>query len=75
MNKLIKELANQAGREECSYGYWMSEYVLCGDRKIEDFAELIVQECVGICEEYSGTGWDEAAQRIAERIKERFGVE
>ena len=72
MNERIKELANQAGRKECSYGYWMSEYVLCGDRKIEDFAELIVQECADICEEYRGTDWGKAAECIGDRIKERF---
>lgn len=75
MNKRIKELANQAGRKECSLGYGMPEYVLWGDREIEDFAELIVQECADICEEYRGTGWDEAAERIGDRIKQRFGVE
>lgn len=45
MNKLIKQLADQAGRKECALGYGMPENVLWGDRRIEEFAELIVKEC------------------------------
>jgi hypothetical protein len=39
------------------------------------FAQLIVQECVGVCEEYYGTAGDQAAQYIGQGIKEHFGVE
>ena len=45
MNKLIKQLADQAGRKECALGYGMPENVLWGDRRIEDFAVFIVTEC------------------------------
>ena len=41
----------------------------------EKFAELIVRECVGVCEEYHGTAGDQAAQYIGQGIKEHFGVE
>ena len=47
MNERIKQLANQAGRKECTLGYGMPENVLWGDNRIEDFAVLIIQECIG----------------------------
>jgi hypothetical protein len=46
MNEKIKELAEQAGMEECSLGYGMPENVLWGENQIEDFAELIIKECI-----------------------------
>jgi len=39
------------------------------------FAELIVRECAGVCEEYRGTEWGKAAECIGEKIKQYFGVE
>jgi hypothetical protein len=36
----------------------------------EKFAELIVEECVGIADEYDGVG-----STIVSRIKQHFGVE
>lgn len=36
----------------------------------EKFAELIVEECVGIADEYDGVG-----STIVSRIKHHFGVE
>jgi hypothetical protein len=37
---------------------------------VEKFAELIVQECVGIADEYDGVG-----STIVSRIEKHFGVE
>jgi hypothetical protein len=41
----------------------------------EKFAELIVRECAGVCEDYRGTEWGKAAECIGDSIKEHFGVE
>jgi len=42
---------------------------------IKKFAELIVKECAGVCEDYRGTKWGKAAECIGDRIKEHFGVD
>ena len=42
---------------------------------VEKFAELIVKECAGVCEDYRGTEWGKAAECIGDSIKEHFGVE
>jgi hypothetical protein len=42
---------------------------------LEKFAELIVRECAGVCEDYRGTEWGKAAECIGDSIKEHFGVE
>ena len=60
MNEKIKELFHQA------YGYPID---VVGEQA-EKFAELIVQECVGIADEYDGVG-----STIVSRIKQHFGVE
>ena len=81
MNERIKGLAQQTGGHNNISKFWghflppPHGYIDPATVNLEKFAELIVRECTDICEEYSGTVWDEAAQRIAERIKERFGVE
>jgi len=64
MNERIKELAEQADKEAFPHGSmaWM-----------EVFAELIVRECVDWCDAYATV--DGTAQKIAEAIKEHFGVE
>jgi len=64
MNERIKELALQASKEAFPVGSmaWM-----------EVFAELIVRECVDWCDAYATV--DGTAQKIAEAIKEHFGVE
>jgi hypothetical protein len=40
------------------------------NEEMEKFAELIVQECVGIADEYDGAG-----STIVSRIEKHFGVE
>lgn len=43
MNERIKELAEQAGCSIDGMGY--------GEGNVEKFAELIVRECIGCCDE------------------------
>lgn len=64
MNERIKELALQASKEAFPLGSmaWM-----------EVFAELVARECVDWCDAYATV--DGTAQKIAEAIKEHFGVE
>ena len=67
MNERIQELMKQAGTD--TSGKWM------GVEHAEKFAELIVRECIGVCEEYHGTAGDQAARYIGQGINEHFGVE
>lgn len=46
MNERLKKIAEAAGMQECSLGYGMPENVLWGDREIEQFAQLIIDECM-----------------------------
>jgi hypothetical protein len=70
MNKLIKELIEQCTAQEfsdCTGGFETFDKA--------KFAELIVKECAGVCEDYRGTEWGKAAECIGDSIKEHFGVE
>ena len=49
MNERIRELAVEAGMSECALGYGMPENVLWGENQIKKFAQLILEECAGIC--------------------------
>jgi len=66
MNERIFELAKQCG-------YWSGQTIEMNDVGIEKFAELIVKECVGICE--SGTSTQTTSSGAAQIIKQHFGVE
>jgi hypothetical protein len=59
MNERIRELAIEAG-------FYANPDV----EKFEKFAELIVQECANIADEYDGVG-----STIVSRIKKHFEVE
>ena len=83
MNERIKELAEQAGLKHHN---WITNEsnVKDGDFKYprledyEKFAELIVQECVAICQDVDGEDNIDAKsgrQDCAVEIKEHFGVE
>jgi hypothetical protein len=66
MTERIKELEAQCW-EPKQYGPpWFNS---------QKFAELIVRECAGVCEDYRGTEWGKAAECIGDSIKEHFGVE
>lgn len=81
MNERIKELAEQAGMKESALGYGMPANVLWGDDQIKNFAELIVQECAGVCEwQHSHKHKDNtegafAAIACSDAILEHFGVD
>lgn len=65
MNERIDELMIQAGaRFEFLHGVHYDDF------QYRKFAELIVQECVDIADEYDGAG-----SIIVSRIKKHFGVE
>ena len=68
MNERIKKLALQAGYQEDMFGigHWdMPEF--------KKFAELLVIECMSICEELGDKGLD--GHYCADEIKKHFGVE
>jgi hypothetical protein len=72
MNERIKELMEEAETKEIGYYFF--------DR--EKFAELIVQECVGVCNGRHHTWrWDDEDDSLsgprdcANSIKRHFGVE
>jgi hypothetical protein len=72
MNERIGKLAVEAGAL-WHHGDWnMPSCVYFGEKDLEKFAELIVQECAGIVK-FTPTGVSHA--RIIEIIKEHFGVE
>ena len=74
MNERIKELALQAGCTIDGMGY--------GEGNAEKFAELIVRECIGCCEQVisdpvpeSVDTWLNGGEQCIQEIKEYFGVE
>ena len=77
MNERIKELAEQAGFKV----NWQHEDVQAIKMaRFEKFAELIVRECVGVCESMSLIGpykevQDATLKDAVIQIKEHFGVE
>ena len=64
MNERIRELAEQAG-------WMMGDEVEGFNTRLEKFAELIVRECVGLCNQWPDT----VRQVMSRQIKEHFGVE
>ena len=75
MNERIRQLAEQAGS---THKLNLGVYQFYTD-ELEKFAELIVRECVGICEcEWNGDAdtfaASEAYNECADAIKEHFGV-
>ena len=75
MNEKIKELAEKAGfllwedepwKPEGAIVDWGSQY----DGELEGFAELIINECLGICEELGDKGMD--GHYCADKISKTF---
>jgi hypothetical protein len=75
MNELIKQLAHRA---------WVDNDKLdaCGYTDLQKFAELIVEECIGIVEnlspgyaDYRNQIEDAFRRDCVEKVKEHFGVE
>jgi len=69
MNERFKELAEQARKKPLGNSW---TYRLSGEFE-QKFAELIVQECVQICEQ--GTATQTTSSGAASMIKQHFGVE
>ena len=72
MNERIRELAEQAGIE---FTYDPTEtpmraFVECWEDEMAKFAELIVQECLNICEEMGDNGKD--GHYCADKIVKTF---
>jgi hypothetical protein len=70
MNQKLKDLIEQAGTDVS--GKWLSLY------NVETLAQLIVKECVAICEDTDGEHIVDAKwgrQCCALEIKQYFGVE
>ena len=75
MNEKIKELAEKAGfllwenepwKPEGAIVDWGSQY----DGELEKFAELIINECLGICEDLGDKGMD--GHYCADKISKTF---
>jgi hypothetical protein len=75
MNKRIQQLAEQAEDWADNQNFYESDY---RDYFMEKFAELIVAECVSICQDVDGEDNIDARsgrQDCAAEIREHFGVE
>jgi hypothetical protein len=75
MNERIKELCEQVGITWKVN--WRHQDAISGTmtlKQFEKFAELIVRECVQLCQECIDDGCVEA-QEPMEKIKQHFGVE
>lgn len=64
MNDRLKQLAEQAG---CMMGDEVEGF----NTRLKKFAELIVRECIRLCDQVDYVGADECM----DNIKEHFGVE
>ena len=73
MNERIKQLAEQAGYTDAYYESDDGPFVPAEFDK-EKFAELIVRECVQLCQECIDDGCVEAQEPMG-KIKKHFGVE
>lgn len=62
MNERIRELSMK-------YAHKMGNSVLYNAEFLEEFAELIIQECAEVASDYDG------AHYVGTAIKEHFGVE
>jgi hypothetical protein len=69
VNERIKHLAEQAGS---THKQSLGVYQFYSD-ELEKFAELIVLECMNICEHKGAAGLD--GHYCADEIKQHFGVE
>jgi hypothetical protein len=70
MNERIKELAEQVDRIKDMYNVGPVQRAA-----IEDFAELIVRECMSVCIDDIADPRDTTELKCAKKIKEHFGVE
>ena len=71
MNEHIRELAVKCGAWNQVYNN--KEFMVDRTFNVEKFANLLLQECIQICEEGSST--QTTSNGVAILIKQRFGVE
>ncbi len=83
MNKLIQELALQAKQDlaDRPKDIFSMPMIITQEEFNEKFAELIVQECIGCCEQVisdpvpeSADTWLNGGEQCIQDIKEHFGV-
>ena len=87
MNERIRQLVKQAGGHFSTHNLMSNpvqhrESIELWDKNIEKFAELIVRECIGCCEQVisdpvpeSVDTWLNGGSQCIQEIKEHFGVE
>ena len=79
MNKEIKKLVEQAGAEELGAGSDLYGGPFIGAIRmdfLEKFAELIVQECIQVCQSRVGNrDYNTGRMHCMSDLKEHFGVE
>lgn len=73
MNERIKQLLRQAGVGD----NWNEEdWYSLSPKMVEKFAQLIVQECAGVCDLYAmPDGTSHTAIILASAIRRKFGIE
>jgi len=71
MNERIRELAVNCGAWNQIYND--KEFMVDRTFNVEKFANLLLQECIQICEE--GTDTQTTSNGVAIMIKQRFGIE
>jgi hypothetical protein len=71
MNEHIRELAVRCGAWNQVYNN--KEFMVDRTFNVEQFANLLLQECIQICEE--GTSTQTTSNGVAMLIKQRFGIE
>ena len=74
MNERIRELAEQAFFDEATSQSSDKMYTF-SDHKMQQFAELIAQECVDVCRTGVTASDFELANSAANRILRHFGIE
>lgn len=82
MNEQIKKLGEQAGFEGKDGHISIQGVYMFNTTRMEKFAELIVRECVGCCEQVisdpvpeSVDTWLNGGSQCIDEIKQHFGVE
>ena len=81
MNPRIRELAEQAGAIEAKNITNIPRALSLNGEEIEKFAELIVRECIGCCEQVisdpvpkSVDTWLNGGSQCIDEIKQHFGL-
>jgi hypothetical protein len=76
MHNTLEQLAKQAGMVKYPTGLGITENVIWGDRNIQQFATLIVQECAKIAE-LAQQGYKDYDPDVStgHYIRSTFGVE